>query len=92
MVYPPADSGDEGVHLVTVQNSLEAVNLVLQASDPEGNTLSYTITSQPAHGVLSGTAPALTYTPAANYNGSDHFTYQVNDGALDSGDTDFSVR
>src|SRR5207248_651102 len=33
---------------------------------------------------LSGTAPALTYTPAANYNGSDSFTFKANDGDLDS--------
>ena len=33
---------------------------------------------------LSGTAPALTYTPAANYNGPDSFTFKANDGTLDS--------
>src|SRR5207253_725817 len=36
------------------------------------------------HGTLSGTAPALTYTPAANYNGPDTFTFKANDGTLDS--------
>ena len=36
------------------------------------------------HGVLSGTAPNLTYTPAVNFNGVDHFTFTVNDGAVDS--------
>ena len=30
---------------------------------------------------LAGTAPALTYTPAANYHGNDSFTFTVNDGA-----------
>jgi hypothetical protein len=40
--------------------------------------------TSPAHGTLSGTAPNVTYTPAANYNGSDSFTFKVNDGALDS--------
>src|SRR5262249_48608969 len=40
--------------------------------------------AQPAHGTLSGTAPNVTYTPAANYNGADSFTFKANDGALDS--------
>ena len=53
-------------------------------SDPNGNPLSYSIVSGPAHGTLSGIAPALTYQPAANYNGSDSFTFRVNDGQVDS--------
>src|SRR6185436_11047846 len=38
----------------------------------------------PAHGTLSGTAPALTYTPALNYNGGDSFTFKARDASLDS--------
>jgi VCBS repeat-containing protein len=34
--------------------------------------------------VLSGTAPNLTYTPAANYNGTDSFTFVANDGQTNS--------
>ncbi len=30
------------------------------------------------------TAPALTYTPALNYNGADSFTFKANDGSADS--------
>ena len=37
---------------------------------------SVTSTVVPAsHGTLSGTAPNLTYTPSADYNGPDSFTY-----------------
>ena len=53
-------------------------------SDPEGAALSYTIVSGPAHGTLSGIAPALTYQPAQNYNGPDAFTFRVSDGVLNS--------
>ena len=56
----------------------------LVASDPDGDALTYIIISGPSHGTLSGTAPNLTYTPAANYNGSDSFTFKVNDGTVDS--------
>jgi RHS repeat-associated protein len=61
-----------------------AVNITLTANDADGNTLSYTVTSQPTHGVLTGSAPALVYTPAENYNGSDHFTFAASDGSLSS--------
>src|SRR5436309_3174892 len=58
--------------------------ITLSATDTEGSPLTYAIVTGPAHGTLSGTAPALTYTPAANYNGPDSFTYKANDGSLDS--------
>jgi Tol biopolymer transport system component len=39
---------------------------------------------QPQHGTLSGTPPTVTYTPPANYNGPDSFTYTVSDGVVTS--------
>src|SRR5207248_1452525 len=56
----------------------------LSATDVEGSPLTYAIVTGPAHGALTGVAPALTYTPAANYNGIDSFTFTANDGSLDS--------
>src|SRR5205085_22121 len=39
--------------------------------------------SGPAHGTLALNADgSFTYTPTANYNGSDSFTYKANDGSL----------
>jgi len=54
--------------------------ITLAGTDNENDRLAYTVTSAPAHGTLSGTAPALVYTPAANYNGPDHFAFTVSDG------------
>lgn len=54
--------------------------LTLTGTDAEGNALSFGIAGQPLHGTLSGTAPALTYTPAAGYTGPDRFTFTVTDG------------
>src|SRR6185503_11510366 len=54
------------------------------ATDAEGSALTYMIVTGPAHGTLSGTAPAVTYTPAANYHGPDSFTFKANDGTADS--------
>jgi uncharacterized delta-60 repeat protein len=58
----------------------QALDLVLTGSDPQGNALTYTILTQPSHGLLSGTAPNVSYTPAANANGDDSFTYAVGNG------------
>ena len=58
--------------------------ITLAGSDADGDALTYAVTAGPTHGTLSGTAPALTYTPAANYNGSDAITFTVSDGDLTS--------
>jgi VCBS repeat-containing protein len=58
--------------------------ITLTGSDVDGNSLTYTVVTSPTKGSLSGTAPSLTYTPTANENGSDSFTFKVNDGTVDS--------
>jgi hypothetical protein len=59
-----------------------SVNITLAGSDPDGDAFTFTITVQPAHGTLTGTAPNLTYTPMTSYVGPDSFTYRVSDGRL----------
>lgn len=71
-----------GQSVSTPENTAKAITL--SGSDVDGNTLTYIVISQPAHGTISGAAPSLTYTPAVNYNGSDSFTFKVNDGSVDS--------
>src|SRR5262245_66631346 len=61
-----------------------ATAVTLSGSDVDGDSLIFTVTSGPAHGTLSGSGANLTYTPAANYNGPDSFTYVANDGWTDS--------
>jgi hypothetical protein len=46
----------------------------------DNDPLTFTIQSGPSHGNLTGTPPNLTYTPLANYHGSDNFTFRVSDG------------
>ena len=59
-------------------------SITLTGSDIEGSALTYSIVSNPSHGTLSGSGNQRTYSPHANYHGSDSFTFRVNDGALNS--------
>ncbi|MBK5268344.1 MAG: tandem-95 repeat protein, partial [Acidimicrobiia bacterium] len=68
-----------------------AVAVTLAGSDVDGDGLTYSVLAVPTHGTLSGTAPNLTYTPAADYSGSDSFTFKVNDGAVDSNTATVSI-
>lgn len=61
-----------------------ALPIALTASDPNPQTLTYTILSNPANGILSGTGVNRTYTPNANFNGSDSFTFRASDGTANS--------
>ncbi len=53
----------------------------LTATDPDGDTLTFTLATSPAGGsVTISPAGAFTYTPAANANGNDSFSFAVSDG------------
>lgn len=69
-------------NVITTANT--AIAITLTASDVDHATLTYSIVTNPVNGTLSGTPPALTYTPNANYTGSDNFTFKANDGQDDS--------
>ncbi len=56
------------------------LDILLTGSDPDNEPITYTLVTTPTHGVLSGIAPSLTYTPSPDYNGPDSFTFVVDDG------------
>src|SRR5581483_10945261 len=49
------------------------------------------IVAQPAHGAVTLSGTTATYTPAANYNGPDSFTFKANDGSADSATTTITL-
>ena len=65
--------------------------ITLAATDADGNPLTYAVVTAQVHGTLSGAAPSLTYTPAANYSGADSFTFKANDGTVDSAPATVSI-
>ena len=70
----------------TNEDTAKAITLAGTDVD-SGDTLTFAIGTSPAHGTLSGlntSTGAVTYTPSSNYNGSDSFTFTVNDGTVTS--------
>ena len=68
-----------------------AVSITLTGTDPESDPLTFAVVTQPANGTLSGVAPNLTYTPNANYNGADSFTFTASDASLTSAAATVSI-
>ena len=58
------------------------VILAFSASDPFGETLSYTIESNPSYGSVSESNGVWTYTPNQDVIGSDSFTYKASNGTF----------
>src|SRR5262249_36373586 len=54
-------------------------DLMLTGSDAENDALTYQVAAGPTHGVLSGTAPTVTYTPNGGFAGLDTFDFAVTD-------------
>ncbi|MBJ9986804.1 tandem-95 repeat protein, partial [Acinetobacter sp. S40] len=55
---------------------------ILNVTDPDGDSLVYTVTKKPTHGTVTfdPATGSYTYTPNANYHGSDSFEVTVSDG------------
>ncbi|HWS90737.1 MAG TPA: Ig-like domain-containing protein [Pyrinomonadaceae bacterium] len=97
-VYGPAESapatvsvnvldGDDAPTADELSVSVDedaSVPVTLAGTDPEGSAVTFAVVAGPAYGTLSGDAPNLVYTPAANFYGSDSFTFSVSDGVASS--------
>ncbi|MBI2826642.1 MAG: DUF4082 domain-containing protein, partial [Planctomycetia bacterium] len=69
----------------TVLTVSSASGVLANDSDVDGNPLTAALVTGPTRGALSlNSNGSFTYTPTANYNGPDSFTYRANDGTVDS--------
>src|SRR5262249_25619833 len=62
-----------------------ATGVLANDSDADGDPLTAQLVASLSHGSLTLSADgSFTYTPAANFNGTDTFTYKARDGQADS--------
>jgi hypothetical protein len=71
------------VSLTTTEST--SITFGLTGSDADGDPLTYSVLSGPAHGSLSSAASSLVYKPADGFSGIDSLTFRAHDG------TDFSA-
>ncbi len=63
----------------------DPVLITLEGNDTDSTTpLTFTVVTSPSGGALTGTPPALTYTPNGDFAGKDTFTFTASDGDLSS--------
>lgn len=95
-VTPVNDAPVAGPNQAHTINEDGVVNGVATASDVDGDTLAWSVSAAPAHGTLQIDAAtgAYTYTPAANWSGSDSFRVTVSDpsGATSVQRVDVTVK
>ncbi len=67
--------------VTTLAGQPVTVDLLARASDPDGDPLLLTALGLPTHGTVAiGEGGRVTYTPDAGFEGTDGFTYTVEDG------------
>ncbi|MEM7218128.1 MAG: Ig-like domain-containing protein [Pseudomonadota bacterium] len=69
----------------------QAIAIKLSGVPAAGGALSFSVTTSPKHGTLSGTAPDLTYTPNNKYVGADSFEFTVTEGGQTSQPASVSI-
>jgi hypothetical protein len=85
-----APAAGDDTATVDEDSSAAAIDVLANDTEPDGETLTIISVTQGTHGgsvAITGAGSGLTYQPAADYNGSETFTYTVNDGTPGSEET-----
>ena len=76
--HPPVAQDDAAS--VDRDSTSNAIAVLANDSDPDGDTIEVTAVTPPAHGSAVSSTQGVEYTPAAGYLGVDSFTYTIGDG------------
>jgi outer membrane protein OmpA-like peptidoglycan-associated protein len=74
---PQATDDQFSVEVDSIDNALD---VLANDSDADGDTLTIVSVSEPANGQISISGDQLLYTPDAGFTGSDSFSYTIDDG------------
>jgi len=90
--HPPVAANDAYAVNEDTPLTVPAPGVLGNDSDPDGKPITAVKVGDPAHGTVTLNADgSFTYTPAANYNGPDAFTYHASDGTLTSATATVSI-
>ncbi|MBA3541385.1 MAG: tandem-95 repeat protein, partial [Deltaproteobacteria bacterium] len=66
--------------LTLAEDGSATLDVLANDTDVDADALTISASTPPAHGTVAFAAGIATYTPTANYNGADVFTYTADDG------------
>ena len=67
--------------VTTAEDTAITIAVLANDTDADGDTLTITAASSASHGTtVVNPGGTIRYTPAANYNGADAFSYTISDG------------
>jgi hypothetical protein len=82
---PPVANADSFIVLKNTTLNVHASGVLLNDSDPNGDSLAAVKVTNPAHGVVTlASDGSFSYTPANGFEGLDAFSYKASDGELTS--------
>jgi large repetitive protein len=76
---PPIAQDDVAV---TDEDVPAIIDVLANDADPDGDALTVQSVTQPAHGSAVSDGKTITYSPEADFNGMDTFTYAASDGSI----------
>ncbi len=78
-VNDPLVAADDSA-TVSEDSADNVIEVLSNDTDADGDSLTVASVTQPTNGSVTNNGSDVSYTPDANYNGSDSFTYTVSDG------------
>ncbi|MGE0083981.1 MAG: cohesin domain-containing protein [Desulfococcaceae bacterium] len=86
---PPINKPPSAENLNLSVSEGKTLDITLTGTDPDGDSLTYLLISDPSYGTMQGYPPYLSYT--AEESGTYRFFYKVNDGKEDSNIAEVSI-